>query len=97
MNVVPRAIVDEVRQCLTDGKPEHADQVLRRGLASPGADPVLEGLRLELTSERNYREEFRKARLLFGRRRLMYAEGVLGGLLSQNRPAAQALQRKRTF
>jgi len=85
------AIVKEVRQCLADGEPGPAEQVLRRGVESLGPEPVLEGLREELESERNYREELRKAQILFGRRQLVEAENVLAALVVQNRKEAQAL------
>jgi TonB family protein len=85
------AIVAEVRQCLADGEPDHAEQILRRGLESLGQEAALEALSRELKSERHYREEFRSAQLLFGRRQLAEAERVLAGLVSQDRPEAQAL------
>jgi protein TonB len=85
------AIVTEVRQCLADGEPEQAEQVLRRGLESLGQEPALEVLREELESEGKYREELRTAQILFGRRQLQEAERVLAGLVAQNRPEAQAL------
>jgi protein TonB len=85
------AIVTEVRQCLADGEPEQAEQVLRRGLEFLGQEPALEALREELESEGEYREDLRTAQILFGQRRLQEAERVLGGLAAQDRPEAQAL------
>jgi protein TonB len=85
------ALVTEVRQCVTDGEPEQAEQILRRGMESLGHEPALEGLREELESERKYREELRAAQVLFGRRQLPEAERVLAGLVAQNRMEAQAL------
>jgi protein TonB len=85
------AIVTEVRQCMADGEPEQAEQVLRRGLESLGQQPALEVLREELESEGKYREELRTAQILFGRRQMQEAERVLAGLAAQNRPEAQVL------
>src|ERR1035437_8746593 len=85
------AIVTEVRQCLADGEPAQAEEVLRGGLESFGLEPALEALREELESEGKYREELRTAQILFGRRQMQEAEGVLAGLVAQNRPEAQVL------
>ncbi len=51
------AIVTEVRQCLADGEPDHAERILRSGLESLGHDPALAALQVEVESERHYREE----------------------------------------
>lgn len=85
------AIVTEVRQCLADGDLEQGEQVLRKGLESFGPEPALAGLSEELVSDRKYREELRKAQVLFGRRQLPEAEQILAQLVSQDRPEARAL------
>jgi protein TonB len=84
-------IVTEVRQYLADGELEQAEQILRRGLGSFEQEPALEALREELEANRRYREELRTAQVLFGRRQLQEAEGILGRLAAQGRPEAQAL------
>jgi protein TonB len=84
-------IVTEVRQYLADGELEQAEQILRRGLGSFEQEPALEALREELEANRKYREELRTAQVLFGRRQLQEAEGILGRLAAQGRPEAQAL------
>jgi protein TonB len=85
------ALIAEVRQCLADGEPAQAEEVLRGGLESFGLEPALQALREEVESERKCREELRTAQILFGRRQLLEAESVLAGLVAQNRPEAQVL------
>ncbi len=47
---------------------ERADELLKKGLAALPGDPVLLGLRKEVTAGKRYREEWRTAQVLFGRR-----------------------------
>jgi periplasmic protein TonB len=85
------AVAREVRQCLADGELEHAEAVLRQALESLGPKLTLEALREELQSEKNFREELRKAQVLFGRRQLREAEHILVGLAAQDRPVSALL------
>lgn len=85
------AVAAEVRQCLADGDLVQAEQILRKGSESLGAQPALNALRDQLESDRRYREALRRAQILFGRRQLPDAERVLAQLISADRPEAQAL------
>ena len=85
------ALAAEARQCLADGEFEQAERAIREGLESFGPEPSLEALRRQLEIETKYREELRKAQVLFGQRRLREAERVLEQLAAPDRPEAHAL------
>ena len=85
------AVVAEVRQYLADNELELAGQALQKGLESLGPDPVLETIQAEVESCREYRDEIRKAQVLFGKRQLRDAETILMGLVAGDRPEAQVL------
>jgi len=85
------AIVAEVRQYVADNELELAGQALQKGMESLGPDPALDTLQTEIESYREYREELRKAQVLFGKRRLRDAENILTHLVSGERPEAQVL------
>ena len=85
------ALAAEARQCLADGEFEQAERAIREGLESFGPEPSLEALRRQLEIETQYREELRKAQVLFGQRRLREAERVLEQLAAPDRPEAHAL------
>ncbi len=84
-------VVSEIRQCLTDGELEEAEQILNKGLEALGPEPALGELRGQLQAEKKYRAELRTAQALFGRHQLPEAERILTGLVAQNRTEAQAL------
>jgi protein TonB len=85
------AIAAEARQYMTDGESDRAEQVLRRGMESLPGEAVLIGLWEELQSANRYRDECRRAQVLFGRRQLREAEEILAPLAAERRPEAQAL------
>ena len=85
------ALAAEARQCLADGEFEQAERAIREGLESFGPEPSLEALRRQLETETQYREELRRAQILFGQRRLREAERVLEQLAAPDRPEAHAL------
>jgi protein TonB len=85
------AIVAEMRQCLADGELEVAEEVLLRGLESYKNEPALEALCEELESARRYRDDLRRAQILFGRRHLLEAERILSRMATEDRPEAKAL------
>ena len=85
------AVITEVRQCMADGELDQAEQLLSRGLQLLGPEPAIQALREELEFDRKYREELRKAQVLFGRRQLPEAERVLAEIAAPEHPEAQAL------
>lgn len=85
------ALAAEARQCLADGEFEQAERAIREGLELFGPEPSLEALRRQLETETQYREELRRAQVLFGQRRLREAERVLEQLAAPDRPEAHAL------
>ena len=85
------ATVAAVRQHLADDELELAGQALQKGFESLGPDPVLDTLQAELESCCEYRDELRKAQVLFGKRQLRDAESILMDLVACDRPEAQKL------
>ena len=85
------AIAAEVRQYLADEEPEQAEEVLRRGMESLPEERALEELWKQLEAGKKYREQWRAAQVLFGRRQFREAEDILAPLASRNRPHVQAL------
>jgi protein TonB len=87
-------IVREVRQCLADGEPERAQEILRKGLDALPADPAIQALQQELKADQEYREEWHTAQVLFGRRQFQKAEQILVRLASPDRPEIALLLEK---
>ena len=85
------AAAAEVRRCLSDGETEQAEATLRTAIDLLGEEPALRELLEELEADKRYREEWRMAQILFGRRQLKEAEQILSRLAAQKRPEAQAL------
>lgn len=85
------AAAAEVRRCLADGETEQAGTLLHTAIERFGEEPILRELQEELEAGKKYREEWRTAQILFGRRQLKEAEQILTRLAAQNRPEAQAL------
>ncbi|HJT89637.1 MAG TPA: TonB family protein [Bryobacteraceae bacterium] len=85
------SIISDVRQCLADGETSLAEETLRKGLDSLPQEPSLEALRQELEAGKKYREEFRAAQVLFGRRQFQEAERILVRLAAEDRPEVHAL------
>ena len=56
-----------------------------------GEEPILRELQEELEADKRYRDEWRTAQILFGRRQLKEAEQILTRLAAEKRPEAQAL------
>jgi protein TonB len=84
-------ILSEVRRCLADSDLEQAEKALRRGLDALGPEPALEALRNDVELERTYRDELRRAQVLFGRRHFQESEQVLMQLVGEDRQEARAL------
>lgn len=87
-------IVREVRQCLADGEPERAQEMLEKGIAALPADAALRNLEQELKTDQKYREDWHTAQVLFGRRQFQKAEQILVRLASLDRPEAALLLEK---
>lgn len=85
------SVISEVRQCLADGETSLAEETLRKALESLPEEPSLEALRQELEAGKKYREEFRAAQVLFGRRQFQEAERILVRLAAEDRPEVHAL------
>jgi hypothetical protein len=85
------SFITEVRQCLADDDTLQAEEILREGLASFCEEPALTALRAELEADKKYREDWRAAQVLFGRRQFEEAERILVQLAAKNRPDAQTL------
>jgi tetratricopeptide (TPR) repeat protein len=85
------SIIAEVRQSLAEGETHQAEEILRQGLESLNEEPALQALREELESDKKYRDEWRRAQVLFSRRQFEEAEAILDRLAEQDRPDAQAL------
>ncbi|HEV3331428.1 MAG TPA: TonB family protein [Bryobacteraceae bacterium] len=85
------AAAAEVRRCLADGETEQAAAILRTAIELLGEEPILRDLQEELEADKRYREEWRTAQILFGRRQLREAEQILTRLVAQKRPDALAL------
>ncbi len=85
--------VAEIRQALTDGDTEQADQTLRRVLAVLPEEPALLELRDEFERDKKFREEWRSAQVLVGRRQFEEAERILVRLDSPEHPEVQTLLR----
>jgi len=85
------AAAAEVRRCIADGETEQAGAILHTAIELLGDEPVLRDLQEELEADKRYREEWRTAQVLFGRRQLKEAEQILTRLAAQKRPEAQAL------
>jgi TonB family protein len=85
------AAAAEVRRCLADGETEQAGAILQTAIELLGDEPILQELLEELEADKKYREEWRTAQILFGRRQLREAEQILTRLAAQKRPEAQAL------
>ena len=83
----------EVRQALADDEIEQAEQILLEGAESlPEASR--RALEQELEAKRKYRDEWRTAQVLFGRRQFQQAEEILTRLAAPNRPDVEALLEK---
>ena len=85
------AAAAEIRRCLADGDTDQAGSILRTAIEVLGDDPILRESQQELEANKKYREEWRTAQILFGRRQLKEAEQILTRLAAQKRPEAQAL------
>ncbi len=85
------AAAAEVRRCLADGETEQAGALLTTAIELLGEEPILQELLQELEADKRYRDEWRTAQILFGRRQLKEAEQILTRLAAQKRPEAQAL------
>jgi len=87
-------IIREVRQLMADGELERAQEVLRKaGDALPG-EAAIQALQNELKAGQEYREEFRTAQVLFGRRQFLKAEQILVRLAAPHRPEIALLLEK---
>ena len=87
-------LVREVRQCLADGEPGRAGELLREGMEILPPDEALEALRRELEAGTKFREEWRTAQVLFGRRQFQEAESLLARLAQPDRPEIDLLLAK---
>ena len=87
-------IVGEVRQCLADGEPERAHEILHKGIDALPADAALRALEQELKADKEYRDEWHTAQVLFGRRQFQKAEQILVRLASPDRPEIALLLEK---
>ena len=86
-------VTAEVRQSLADDEIEQAEQILLEGAESlPEASR--RALEQELEAKRKYRDEWRTAQVLFGRRQFQQAEEILIRLAAPNRPDVEALLEK---
>jgi TonB family protein len=83
--------VSEVRLHLTEGETDQADQVLRKAMKSRTAEPTLLALQDELSASKKYRDEWRKAQVLVGRRQFAEAEQMLVRLVAPDRPEVRIL------
>ncbi len=83
--------IGEVREALADGDVEQAEQTLGRALDAVPGDPSLLQLSAELEQDKKYREEWRNAQVLVGRRQFEEAERVLVRLDGTQRPEVQTL------
>jgi len=88
------SIVREVRQCLADGESERAQEILRKGIDALPGDPIILALEQELKADKEYREEWHTAQVLFGRRQFQKAEQILVRLASPDRPEIAMLLEK---
>jgi len=87
-------IAREVRQCLADGEPERAQEILRKGLEALPGDPAILALEQELKADQEIREEWHTAQVLFGRRQFQKAEQILVRLATPDRPEIALLLEK---
>ena len=86
-------VAAEVRQSLADDEIEQAEQILLEGAESlPEASR--RALEQELEAKRKFRDEWRTAQVLFGRRQFQQAEEILIRLAAPNRPDVEALLEK---
>jgi TonB family protein len=83
--------VSEVRLHLTEGETDQADQVLRKAMKSRTSEPTLLALQDELSASKKYRDEWRKAQVLVGRRQFAEAEQMLVRLVAPDRPEVRIL------
>lgn len=83
--------VSEVRLHLTEGETDQADQVLRKAMKSRTSEPTLLALQDELSASKKYRDEWRKAQVLVGRRHFAEAEQMLVRLVAPDRPEVRIL------
>lgn len=81
----------EVRQCLADGDTDQAGEILAKAGELVGGEPILSALREELEAVKRYREDWRAAQVLFGRRLFQEAERLLVSLAAPDRPEVDAL------
>jgi protein TonB len=83
--------IGEVRQLLADGDLEQAEDTLRRALEALPDEPSLQQLREELERDKKFREEWRAAQVLVGRRQFEEAERILVRLDGPGHPEVQTL------
>jgi len=85
------SIAADARQCMADGEPERAEELLRKSMEAFPGEAVLVALWEEIQAEKCYRDQCREAQMLLGRRQYRETEEILAPLAAERRPEAQVL------
>ena len=83
--------VAEIREALADGDDAQAEETLQRALAALPDEPALVEMRQELDRDKQFRQEWRAAQVLVGRRQFEQAERMLVRLDGSQHPEVQTL------
>jgi len=83
--------VSEIREALADGDDAQAEETLRRALAALPQEQALLEMRQELDRDKQFRQEWRAAQVLVGRRQFEQAEQILVRLDGSQHPEVQTL------
>jgi TonB family protein len=83
--------VSEIREALADGDDAQAEETLQRALAALPDEPALVEMRQELDRDKQFRQEWRAAQVLVGRRHFEQAEQILVRLDGSAHPEVQTL------